>query len=250
MKVYLIEDEPMALRRLEKLVTELKPTWEVIGSSDSVDESKAFLQSNKVDLILSDIQLSDGISFDIFEDDIYNGAIIFTTAYDSYAIKAFKLNSIDYILKPLMKEQLAFALNKFENQQQAINSAALLKPLFSGEKSSFQKRILAKMGSQIKIIETDLMAIYYTENKINYAVDFQAVKIPIDETLEEVMSLLSPKTFFRVNRQMIIHYKAIQKISSISSSRVKVIPPFPFPIDIEVSKEKTPLFKEWILNAG
>lgn len=249
MKIFLIEDEPVALRRLTKLLQALKPDWSVIGSADSVEDSINFLDKHTPDLIITDIQLADGLSFDIFEEVMFNGPIIFTTAYDNYAIKAFKLNSIDYILKPILKESLLFALNKYENLEHKFNHANALKPLFSESAERNQKRILTKIGSQIKIIETDQVAIFFTENKVNYALDFDGTKTPVDESLEEIMSMLNEERFFRINRQVIVHAKIVEKLAVISSSRIKLIPKMKIDFELEVSKEKTPIFKTWFLKA-
>lgn len=245
MKVLLIEDEPGALRRLVKLTKSLRKHWEIVSSLDSVEAAYDFLLSHKVDLVVTDIHLADGLCFEIFRKLNYKGAVIFATAYDEYAIKAFKLNSVDYLLKPINANDLEFAFNKFEegeNQQKLDN----LLPLFDNEKGNYKKRIISKIGQQIKMVEYEDIAYIFTVNGMAYVVDFNNNKVPVDESLDQLMAELPGDLFFRINRQAIVNVKAVNNMMVVSSSRLKLSLSLPTQLEMIVSKEKSPVFRTWI----
>ena len=217
----------------------------------SVEESVAWLKANPhPDLIFLDIQLSDGLSFDIFNQVKLSSSIIFTTAYDEYVLKAFKLNSVDYLLKPVDEEELKFAIDKFEKQfQQASSSFNLneLKSLFSSQQTeNYKERFSIKIGTSIKIIETENIECFFSENKATYIHTKDNRNYVIDFSLEKVEDQLDPKKFFRINRGQIIHIDSIKEITMYSNSRLKIVLNTYNELDLIVSREKVTDFKNWL----
>jgi DNA-binding LytR/AlgR family response regulator len=227
MNVLLIEDEEPASTRLTKLLNTVDPTLEVLTVLVSVKSAVEWLRANpQPDLIIMDIQLSDGVSFDIFNEVEIKCPVIFTTAYDQYALQAFKVNSVDYLLKPVKAEELKNALDKYqklfkEKKSPEIDYATLLSALSKG-KDEFQKRIVIRYGEIIKTVEIADIAYFYTESKINFLFTFKNQRFSVDHNLDELEHILNPKEFFRINRQFIINIKAIDKMVTVSKSRVKL----------------------------
>ena len=250
MSVLIIEDEKPAARRLNRMLAELG--IEVETMLHSVEESINWFQNNKhPDLIFLDIQLSDGLSFEIFEEVAVKSAIIFTTPYDEYALKAFKLNSIDYLLKPIDEDELKVAVDKFkENQPKQsdvqVNIDDIRKLLINPVDRKFKKRFTIKVGQHIKIIHVDEIECFYSENKSTYIHTNSNRNYLIDHSLEHWQEQLDPEQFFRVNRTYIIHINAIKDIISYTNSRLKLILHSYNESEIIVSRERVKEFKNWI----
>lgn len=246
MKVLIVEDEALAANRLKKMVLDLRPNYEIIDILESVDSVVDFLKknSNQLDLILMDVQLSDGLSFEIFDILEVNYPIIFTTAFDQYAIKAFKFNSIDYILKPIKIEDLLAALVKFE-QKPTIKNYKLLQ---SNEdvKHSIPSRFVIKLGGTIRTINFEDVAYIFTADKITFAMTFEGKRYPLDQNLEQIEEFLDKTKFFRVNRQFIVQFKSISEIHTHSKSRIKLILNPKTEQELIISTEKSSEFKTWL----
>ncbi|MCD8404892.1 response regulator transcription factor [Tenacibaculum dicentrarchi] len=250
MNVIIIEDEKPAARRLKRMLSELN--IEAQTMLHSVEESINWFQNNKhPDLIFLDIQLSDGLSFEIFEEIEVKSAIIFTTAYDEYALKAFKLNSIDYLLKPLDQDELKVAFDKFKEHQPKksdikINIDAIRKLLVNPVDRKFKKRFTIKVGQHIKIIPIDQIVCLCSENKATYIHTNANRNYLIDNSLEYWQKQLNPECFFRVNRTFIIHINAIKDIISYTNSRLQLMLNYYDKTEIIVSRERVKTFKNWI----
>jgi len=250
MNIIIIEDEKPAARLLQRKVEKLG--LEVNTLLHSVEDSIEWFQNNiHPDLIFLDIQLSDGLSFEIFEQIDIKSAVIFTTAFDEYALRAFKLNSIDYLLKPIDEDELSIAIKKFENQLQKSSVSSLdfemIKKMILGtETKEYKNRYSVKIGQQLKVISIDEVECFYSENKGTYLHTFENRNYLLDTTLEQIEEELNPKEFYRVSRKFIIPLKAIREIQVYSNSRLKVILPSYKDEDVIVSREKVSDFKSWI----
>ena len=250
MNVIIIEDEKPAARRLSRMLDVFG--IEVQTMLHSVEESVNWFQNNKhPDLIFLDIQLSDGLSFEIFEEIEVKSAIIFTTAYDEYALKAFKLNSIDYLLKPIDEDELKIAVDKFKGNQPEktdlqVNIDDIRKLLINPVDRKFKKRFTIKIGQHIKIIHVDEIECFYSENKATYIHTKNNRSYLIDNSLEHWQEQLDPEQFFRVNRTFIVHINAIKDIISYTNSRLKLILHSYSETEIIVSRERVKDFKNWI----
>lgn len=253
MRVLIIEDEKLASERLIELIKSVKPNAEIVGALRSVESGIEWFNENEhPDLIISDIQLLDGSSFEIFEHSKPKCQVIFTTAYDQYAIKAFDVNSVDYLLKPIQEEKLSNAFQKLEeinkvSKQPELNLEAI-QSLINQHNKEYKSRFLTKVGQRIKAIPVDKIAYFYTSDKLTYIVTFGKQKFIIDNTLEEVDAMLDPKAFFRVNRKFLVHFDAVSDIHPYFKGRVKIELQPEIEDDIVVSSEKTPLFKKWLDN--
>ena len=252
MNILIIEDEAPAARRLQQMVREILPTANLLATLDSVEAAITWLQqASSPDLILLDIHLADGLSFEIFEEVDLEVPVIFTTAYDQYAIDAFKLNSIDYLLKPIKKAKLAQALTKYQRLQgtstspPAINYQALAAMLQEAQ-PTYQKRIVIRYGQKLKAIEVAEAAYFFIESKVTMLRTQAQKDFPIDQTLDQLEAILDPQRFFRVNRKMIVAIGAISQMHAYSKSRVKLVLEPPFEGDCIVSSERAGRFKEWL----
>ena len=226
MNILIIEDEKPAARLLQRKVEKLG--LQVNTMLHSVEEAIAWFQNNPhPDLIFLDIQLSDGLSFEIFEQIDIKSAVIFTTAYDEYALRAFKLNSIDYLLKPIDEEDLEVAINKFKARNQAQNISldfeAIKRMLVHPVEKEYKKRFSVKIGQQLKVISIDEVECFYSENKGTYIHTLDNRDYLIDSTLEVVEAEINPKEFYRVSRKFIVPLKAVKEIQVYSNSRLKII---------------------------
>lgn len=246
-KIIIIEDEKAASRRLERLISSLH--YSVFKKLHSVEEAVEWFERHPdADLIFLDIQLNDGLSFEIFEQVDIEADIIFTTAYDEYALKAFKLNSIDYLLKPIEIEELEIALKKFEKRKSSKSiNAELLKSLLVDphHKTNYKKRFSVKVGERLKTYSVNEIVCFESSDKATSLVTLEGKHYVIDESLNQLETQLSPQEFFRVNRSYIIHYQSIQDMVSYSSSRIKIIVKT---IDhpVIVSRNRVKDFKNWI----
>lgn len=250
MHAIIIEDEKPAARRLNRLLSELKV--EVSTMLHSVEESIEWFQNNQhPDLIFLDIQLSDGLSFEIFDIIEVKSAIIFTTAYDEYALQAFKLNSIDYLLKPIDDDELEIAVKKYqnfkpENQKIAVDFNDIKKLLVNPLEREYKKRFTVKVGQHLKIINADDVECFYSENKGTYAATLEGRNYLLDTTLEQMEEELSPKTFFRVSRKFYVNINHINDIISYTNSRLQIKLNRFNEQEIIVSRERVKDFKLWL----
>lgn len=249
MRIVIFEDEKLASERLIQVVKEIDVDAEILACLKSIEAATLWLNNNPLpDLIISDIQLLDGLSFEIFDQMSINCPVIFTTAYDEYAIKAFEVNSIDYLLKPIQKEKLALALNKFAERSASSTSffdLAQVKSLITPQQT-YKTRFLVKLGPKIKAVAIEKIAYFFSQDKLSYLVSYEGEKLPLDHTLEELEQLIDPKAFFRVNRKFIVHFDAVQLIHSYFKGRVKIELKPSIDEDIVISSEKTPVFKKWL----
>lgn len=249
MNIIIIEDEKPAARLLQRKVEKLG--LQVNTMLHSVEESLAWFRNNPhPDLIFLDIQLSDGLSFEIFEQIDIKSAVIFTTAYDEYALRAFKLNSIDYLLKPIDEDELEVAINKFKARTQAQNFSldfeAIKRMLVNPVAKEYKKRFSVKIGQQLKVISIEEVECFYSENKGTYIHTLDNRDYLIDSTLEVVEAEINPKDFYRVSRKFIIPLKAAKEIQVYSNSRLKIILPTYKDDEVIVARERVSDFKEWI----
>jgi DNA-binding LytR/AlgR family response regulator len=250
MNIIIIEDEKPAARLLQRKVEKLG--LQVNTMLHSVEEAINWFNSNQhPDLIFLDIQLSDGLSFEIFEQIEIKSDVIFTTAYDEYALRAFKLNSIDYLLKPIDEDDLEIAVNKFKARNVAAPSLSLdfemiKKMLVNPMDREYKKRFTIKMGQQLKMIAIEEVECFYSENKGTYLHTLDNRDYLLDNTLEQLETELDPKLFYRVSRKFIIPMKAIKEIQLHSNSRLKVILPTYKDDEVIVARERVNDFKEWL----
>ena len=254
MKTIIIEDEKPAARLLQRKLEKLNVRVEVM--LNSVQEAIEWFSGNEhPDLIFLDIQLSDGLSFELFEKVEIKSAVIFTTAYDEYALRAFKLNSIDYLLKPIDEEELVVSISKFKSHflksKEEIFSRQMdfekIKQMFqSSFNQNSKKRFTVKIGQHLKVISTDEIECFFSENKGTYIHTFDNRNYLIDSTLEVLEQELEAKDFFRISRKFIISIKAIKEIVVYSNSRLRVILPTFKAEEVIVSREKVTNFKNWI----
>jgi DNA-binding LytR/AlgR family response regulator len=250
MKVLIIEDELAAARRLRKMLSEFFSEEEMEPVIDSVAQAvKWFSQNEMPDLVLMDIQLADGTCFEIFKKTDIKCPVIFTTAYDQYAIRAFEVNAIAYLLKPVKEPELEAAIKKFRRWKgEKVDFSRLMDSLTF--KGNYQKRLLIKLGQSIRAIEIDDIAYFFTQDKVVTLVTHEAKKYPLDYNLDELENILQPARFFRINRQFIINVKAIREMYIISKSRVKLHLSPPCDMDTAVSAERSAAFKVWLTESG
>ncbi|TAF69714.1 MAG: DNA-binding response regulator [Flavobacterium sp.] len=254
MTTIIIEDEKPAARLLQRKLEKLQINVTVL--LHSVEEAIEWFSNHPhPDLIFLDIQLSDGLSFAIFEAVEIKSAIIFTTAYDEYALRAFKLNSIDYLLKPIDEDDLEIAVNKYksrvpekaaENPSLALDFEAIKKMLTNPFEKNYKKRFTLKIGQHLKVISVDEIECFYSENKGTYLHTFDNRDYLLETTLEVLEQELEPAAFYRISRKFIIPLKAIKEIVVYSNSRLKIILPTYKAEEVIVSREKVADFKNWI----
>lgn len=250
MKVLIIEDEKPSARRLHRMLERLDIA--VDKMLHSVDEAIQWFNNNEhPDLIFLDIQLSDGLSFEIFDEVGIQSSIIFTTAYDEYALQAFKLNSIDYILKPIDEEELATAVKKYQSrqpktQQVHMNFDDIKKLLTNPIEREYKKRFTTKIGQHIKMISVDEIECFYSENKGTYAHTIEGRDYLLDTTLEQLEDELAPQTFFRISRKYYININAIKDIISYTNSRLQLKLNHYNEQEVIVARERVRDFKMWL----
>ncbi len=250
MRVVIIEDELEASEHLCSLLSEIDPTIEIITRIDTVHQSVEFFKENQdFDLIFMDIHLADGISFEIFKDIELKSPVVFTTAYDQYAIKAFKVNSIDYILKPLMKEEIEQALNKFKDQKKAITNQDILHNLyqeFAKSTKTHKTTFLVQYKDALYPIATSDIAGFFIDNGIVKGTTFGEKTYIITHTMEQLEDDLKPVDFYRINRQFILQRNSIKKIDYYFNGKLKIKTEPSFDGDLIVSKAKASDFKKWL----
>ena len=249
-QVIIVEDEPLAAQKLSRQLKNIDTDIEILATLGSVSATIDFLSSNTVDLVFLDIHLGDDLSFSIFEKLQVSAPVIFTTAYDQYAIKAFKVNSIDYLLKPVNKTDLKKAITKFYEQrklqQSPVDYQLLLQTLQSGALENYQSRFLVYKGDKVKSIEVDNIAYFFAEGKYVYLVDVNGQEYLVDYTLDKLKACLDPQLFFRINRQFVIHIQAIQEMTAYTKGRLKIDLSPSAKKDAIVSIERASAFKTWL----
>ncbi|HEY0656679.1 MAG TPA: LytTR family DNA-binding domain-containing protein [Chryseosolibacter sp.] len=251
MKVVIIEDEPHAAQRLKKLAMELIHDIEVVATMDTVKKSVAWLKANaRPDLIFMDIQLADGLSFQIFEQHPISSPVIFTTAYDEYALKAFKVNSIDYILKPVDQGELKAALDKLRNlagstasQKDVLANIGLAVEMLL---KKYKTRFVVKVGEHLRTIEVSTIRYFYSQEKTTFCVTDDNRAHILDYTLEQLEEMLDPSEFYRINRKYLVRSGAIQDIISYTNSRLRLVLKGCMDNDIIVARERVQEFKTWL----
>jgi DNA-binding LytR/AlgR family response regulator len=248
-RTLIIEDEKPAAQRLQKLLQTIEPEISVLDVIDTVESAVKWFSTNRhPDLIMLDIQLGDGVSFDIFRKVKVESYVIFTTAYDEYAIRAFELNSIDYLLKPVDENRLAGSLEKFRkfrSSSQAENIGKLLEEL-SSKSEKYKKRFVVNIANKIKVVETGDIAYFYSKEKNTFLCTTDNRHYPLEFSVDHVEEIVNPETFFRVNRQYLVSYRAISKIDVLSKSRIKIETVPPAGEEILVSSSRTAEFRLWL----
>lgn len=251
MKVLIIEDEILAAERLRELIMASFPETVILAQLDSISRAAEWFNNNAPpDLAFFDIQLADGLSFEIFEKAHVGCPVIFTTAYDEYALKAFKVNSVDYLLKPIDTNELRLAIEKFR-QLHSINQtistpAQNIDQVLMSLTKQYKSRFLLRVGEHIKSIHTDEVLCFYSMEKATYIQTTSDRHYVIDYSLEQLEELIDPARFFRVNRKFIIHIDAITDMISYTNSRLKVKLHKPAEEEIIVAREKVKEFKNWL----
>jgi DNA-binding LytR/AlgR family response regulator len=254
MNILIVEDEAPAQRRLEKLIKELKPNANIVTIFDSIESTINFLMEKpNLDLVFMDIQLADGLSFEIFEEVKFFIPVIFTTAYEEYAIKAFKLNSIDYLLKPIKKENLQESfekLNKLENQgKQESNLQIPIQELLKNlqkEQKEYKNRFLIKSADKLISLLTEEIAYFQAQDKFVFVSTKDNKKYLIDYSLDVLENILDPNFFFRLNRQFITHFESVKNITQDFNGKLKITLLGAENEMIIVSREKSNLLKNWL----
>lgn len=250
MQAVIVEDEKPAARRLGRMLKELD--LEVVTMLHSVKEAISWFKNNAhPDLIFLDIQLSDGLSFEIFENVAIKSAIIFTTAYDEYALKAFKLNSVDYLLKPIDDEELKEAVEKYESNRVkkipgSINAEEIQRMLRQSYQKEYKKRFSIQVGQHLKLFEVKEICCFYSENKGTYLHTNSDRSYLLDQSLEKLEQDLDPEKFFKISRKFIVNLDAIKDIVSYSNLRLEVKLDCFNKHQLIVSRERVKLFKEWL----
>jgi DNA-binding LytR/AlgR family response regulator len=250
MRVVIIEDETPAANRLSKLLQNAGDEMEVIKKLDSVESSVCYFKTTEApDLIFMDIQLADGLSFDIFEQVNIKTPVIFTTAFDQYTLRAFKINSIDYLLKPIDENELRKAVDKYRQlyqRQQSDFSERILKIMQQINGRKYKERLLIKRGQQLSYLKTDSIAYCIADGKLCYAVDFNGNKFLLEYNLTQLEQELQPNRFYRINRQLLVNIDAVSKVHTWLGGRLKLDLVPPAHTDTVVSRERVNGFKQWL----
>lgn len=247
--VLIIEDEQIAADKLESLLLDTAPDIRIMAKLGSIKESVRWLQQNRADLIFLDIQLSDGISFSIFDRVEVTTPIIFTTAYDQYAIRAFQLNSISYLLKPIRKNDLSLSLQKYGTMKSALGiDFDFLMARIQGRQPEYKKRFLIQIGEKIKKVDMEEIAYFFVQEKGIFIRTRDGNRFPIEYSLDKLEPLLDPAYFFRINRKYLIHMDAISSMVAYSRGRIKLEldPQTADALDAIVSIDRSADFKKWL----
>ncbi len=250
MKILIIEDEHFAAKRLKTLIEDRISGAEILDEIDSVEDSVSWFNNNPCpSLVFMDIQLADGLSFQIFEKTKVECPVIFTTAYDEYALDAFKVNSIDYLLKPIELEAFTRAIRKFEqyyqNDLNGINWKNITDEIFSS-KTKHKQRFLIKTGQTYSYLNVNDINLIFSEDGMTFALKANNKKVIIDKTMDQLESLISPEDFFRINRKYIVPITSINKIHPYFNSRLKLELNYDLEDELVVSREKVSGFKKWV----
>lgn len=251
MNILLIEDEDLAVKKLQKTLANVDEEVTVVGVADSIRSSVDWLKGNPApDLILMDIELSDGQSFEIFNMVEVTSPVIFTTSYDEFALKAFKVNSIDYLLKPIQQDELKTALGKFRklsNNGKGINLESLVSELKRKlQPREYRKRFLVKQGQKLVSIDTDQIAYFFSDGRMNFFKTFDNRMFVVDYTMEELEEMLPEEWYFRINRSFLVSVRSVDKIDEYFGNRLILVLKPTVEKQALVSREKVGEFKKWM----
>jgi len=252
MKILIVEDEELAVEKLKTTVLAVDKLANIVGVTNSINATVDCLGSHQApDLILMDIELSDGQSFEIFNRIEVSSPVVFTTSYDEYAIKAFKVNSIDYLLKPVEEDDLKHAIDKLRRLSAHPNPASvdvstLVRELQKQLHAGYRSRFLVKHGQRLLSLEVDDIAYFFAEGRLSYAVTWDKYKYVIDFTIEELENMLDPKQFFRANRAHLIHVRSVQQIHNYFNGKLKLDLKPIADSEVVISREKANDFKIWM----
>lgn len=246
-KIVIVEDEKLNADRLKRLISEINPNVKITAVLDSVmDTIEWFKENEEPDVVMMDIRLSDGVSFDIFDKVAIQCPIIFTTAYDEYAVQAFKYNSVDYILKPVEKEELHSALNKVDDYKSKMENQLSIDKLLSYVKQKeYRTRFLIPFRDGFQTILVTDLSFIYMDMKLTKARLKNGKDVVLNLSLDDLEKQLDPKFFFRANRQFIIHVDSVDQLVNYFNRKLKVIL-FNADVEVIVSREKSNLLKEWL----
>jgi len=251
LKLLIFEDESLSAEHLVNLINRYDSSVEIQGIMESVKQGVEWLNNHpEPDLLLMDIQLSDGSCFELFKQISQDIPVIFTTAYNEYAVQAFKVNSIDYLLKPIDFQELKLAFEKFRKQgkKRTFNPEQIYDQVYSRliQNSQYKKRLLVKIGEQLKQVNTEDIAYFLFNEGMCWAVTFAKNRLPVDYSLDEIEQMFDPKMFYRINRKFIVRPEAIEKIHTYFNNRLKLqLRPDP-ETDVLVSRERVSDFKNWL----
>lgn len=255
MDVIIVEDETAAGRRLEKLLYDLNPAISVLERLETVEDTVRYLKEHShPELIFLDIHLADGSSFDIFEHIKPGCPVIFVTAYDEYALRAFKVNAIDYLLKPVKIGELKTALDKFQEiytkrAAPVPDYKSIFDAAYHSERPAYLRRMLIRFGGSMKLVSMEDAAYFYSREKITFLVSRGSGKrLPVDHPLDKLETMLDPRNFFRINRQFIVNISSIREMHPYSKSRVKIDLEPPCDQETIVSTERSSEFKRWLVE--
>jgi DNA-binding LytR/AlgR family response regulator len=253
MTALIIEDEVEAAERLTTLLEECDPSIKILQTIDSVQDVVQYFATGKTaDLVFMDIQLADGKSFEIFERVKIDSPIIFTTAFDQYALQAFKLHSIDYLLKPIQPNELSTALQKLKkvyhpDTQLTSADIAALKDIIASVGNRFKQRLLIKSGTKLQYKPTEAVCYFFADGKTTYlVVKGDGKRFIVDHTLEELEDMLDPDRFFRISRKYIVNFDCVWEVKGLMSSKLEVKLNQPCEHDLSVSRERAHDFKKWM----
>jgi DNA-binding LytR/AlgR family response regulator len=250
MRVVIIEDEIPAANRLVKLLQHHGSQIEIVHKADSVESSVRYLSAaQNIDLIFMDIQLADGISFDIFEQVKITTPVIFTTAFDQYTLKAFKVNSIDYLLKPIDENELHKSLEKYQqlySKTPTDFSDKIMKLVHDMNTVKYKERLLIKRGQQLSYLKIESTAYCFADGKLCYAVDFNGIKYLLENNLSQLEEQLQPDNFYRINRHLLVNIEAVKKVHTWLGGRLKLEVLPATTAETVVSRERVNGFKEWL----
>jgi DNA-binding LytR/AlgR family response regulator len=252
MDILIIEDEQLGAEKLARLIKSIDESIQIVGNTRSIKSSVEWLMEHEhPDIILMDIELTDGQSFEIFSHLSIKSMVIFTTSYDEYALQAFKVNSVDYLLKPIKKEELKNALDKFQEWQvkfssPAVNIQQLINELKQQQPKSWRARFLVKQGQKLVSIETSEIAYLYAEGRLSYFITWDKQKYVLDYTIEELEEMLDPQQFYRANRAFLIHIKSVSQIHPYFNSKLKLDLQPATDKEVLISREKAAEFKDWM----
>lgn len=247
MRILVVEDEKLAAERLIELIEKFNPEYHVIDRLDSVESTVSWLQKNdSPDLIFLDIHLADGNSFEIFETVNVTAPIIFSTAYDQYAIQAFKVNSVDYLLKPVEQKDLYQALIKFEKTQMSQSMSMNIGELVKSFTKKHKSRFVIKVGEHLRAVEIDNDHFFFSEEKITYLQTNEGKRYIIDFPLDKVETMIDPEKYFRINRKYLVSFPAIADILTHSNSRLRLVLVNNDDDDVIVSRERVQEFRSWL----
>ncbi len=255
MQVLIVEDEPLAAERLSRMLLEIDPAIQIAGICSSIVDTVAFLECREQpDLILADIELSDGQCFEIFKRVRVTSAVIFTTSYNEFALQAFQANSIDYLLKPIRRQDLEHSIGKYSLLKQQFFAAYLAENLSEVQAelkkdlqgNQFRKSFLVRQGQRFIPVETEHIAYFFAEGRLTYLITWDKKKLVLDHTLEEIETMLDNQVYYRANRAFLLNRKAIRKCTALLSRKLRIELEPGIGKEVTVSREKASGFKEWL----